>query len=635
MAGAPAASVQTDSPARSRSALAALTLAAIGVVYGDIGTSPLYALKEVFAHGRVPLSADNILGILSLVFWTLTVIVSVKYVVLILRADNHGEGGLIAMLALASQAVRDRPVLRRRLLIVGIFGTAIFFGDGVITPAISVLSAVEGLEVAAPGLHRFIVPVTLVVLTLLFAAQRFGTGAVGRFFGPITLLWFAALVLLGLPHIAAHPAVLVALSPHHALGFMAREPSVAFVALGAVVLCVTGAEALYADLGHFGKKPIRLAWFWVVMPALVVNYFGQGAMLLREPAKANNPFYEMAPQWALYPLIVLATLAAVIASQALITAAFSVTKQAIQLGYLPRLRIVHTSVRDTGQIYVPFVNWALYGCIVLAVVAFGSSSALASAYGIAVTIDMTITTVMTFFVIRFGWKLPLPLCIAATGVFFVIDFVFFAANAVKVLEGGWFPLVIGAVMFTLMTTWKQGRQLMHKRLRDESIELDAFLASIFLHPPQRVSGTAVFLNAEKGATPFALLHNLKHNKVLHEQNLFVTVQHHEVPWIGFDRRCEVEPLGHECWQVTLHFGFKNDPDVPEALQLIQGQGLQLDDMQTSYFLSRDTVIPTFGDGMALWREKLFASMHRNAAAAADFLNLPTNRIVELGSKVEI
>ena len=622
-------------PHAGQAALAALTLAAIGVVYGDIGTSPLYALKEVFAHGRVPLNPDNILGILSLAFWTLTVVVSLKYVALILRADNNGEGGLIAMLALASQAVKDRPVLRSRLLLLGIFGTAIFFGDGVITPAISVLSAVEGLEVVEPGLHRFVVPLTLVILTVLFAAQRFGTGVVGRFFGPITLLWFGVLAVLGLVHIAQHPAVLVALSPHYAVGFLLAQPGVAFVALAALVLCVTGAEALYADLGHFGKKPIRLAWFAVVMPALVLNYFGQGAMLLQHPENVGNPFYEMAPAWALYPLIVLATLAAVIASQALITAAFSVTKQAIQLGYLPRLRLLHTSVRETGQIYVPFVNWSLYVCIVIAVVVFGSSSALASAYGIAVTIDMTITTVMTFFVIRYGWKLPLWLCVAATGCFFVIDIVFFAANAVKIVEGGWFPILIGVVMFTLMTTWQQGRHLMSERLRDEAIDLPVFIESLFIHPPLRVPGTAVFLSAEKGATPFALLHNLKHNKVLHAQNVFATVRHHEVPWIGFDRRVEVEALGHDCWQVVLHFGFKNDPDVPEALQLLAGRGIVLDDMETSYFLSRDSVVPTFARGMWLWREKLFASMHRNAAAAADFLYLPANRIVELGSKVEI
>jgi KUP system potassium uptake protein len=604
-------------------------------VYGDIGTSPLYALKEVFAHGRIPVTPDNIHGILSLVFWTMTVIVSLKYVVLILRADNHGEGGLIAMLALASQAVKDRPVLRQRLLWLGIFGTAIFFGDGVITPAISVLSAVEGLEVAAPGLRRYVVPITLVVLTLLFAAQRFGTGGIGRFFGPITALWFGVLALLGSVHIIQNPAVLLALSPHHALIFLFGHPGTAFVTLGAIVLCVTGAEALYADMGHFGKQPIRLAWFGLVWPALTLNYFGQGALLLTHPEAVKNPFYEMAPEWALFPLIGLATLATVIASQALITAAFSVTKQAIQLGYFPRLRLLHTSVRATGQIYVPFVNWGLYVCIVLAVVIFGSSSKLAAAYGLAVTIDMLITTVMTFFVIRYGWKYPWALCLAATGFFFAVDAVFFAANAVKILDGGWFPLLIGAAMFTLMMTWKQGRHLMSERLRDEAIDLPSFLGAVFESPPTRVEGTAVFLSAEAGMTPNALLHNLKHNKVLHAQNLFVTVRHHEVPWIPFDKRVEIESLGHCCWQVTLHFGFKNEPDVPEALKLIEGRGVQLDDMETSYFLSRDIVIPTFGKGMAMWREKLFANMHRNAAAAADFLNLPTNRVVELGSKVEI
>nr|MBA3625175.1 potassium transporter Kup [Methylibium sp.] len=599
------------------------------------GTSPLYALKEIFAHGRLPLTPDNIFGILSLVFWTMTTIVSLKYVLLILRADNHGEGGLIAMLALASQAVREKPALRRRLLVLGIFGTAIFFGDGVITPAISVLSAVEGLEVAAPGLHDFIVPVTLLVLTLLFAAQRFGTGGIGKFFGPVTVLWFAVLVLLGVGHIARNPAVLAALSPHHALLFIWVNPGTGFFALGALILCVTGAEALYADLGHFGKKPIRLAWFGLVWPALTINYFGQGAMLLARPETVKNPFYEMAPAWALFPLIGLATAATVIASQALITAAFSVTKQAIQLGYLPRLRISHTSVRETGQIYVPFVNWSLYGCIVLAVVAFGSSSALASAYGLAVTIDMLITTVMTLFVIRYGWKYPWALCIAATGFFFVVDAVFLAANAIKLFDGGWFPLAIGAVMFLLMMTWKQGRELMGARLREDAIDLESFLESVFISPPVRVAGTAVFLAAEQGSTPNALLHNLKHNKVLHAQNLFVTVRHHEVPWIAFSKRCELQSLGHCCWQVTLNFGFKNEPDVPEALGLLRSRGVQFDDMETSYFLSRDIVIPTLGSGMAMWREKLFASMHRNAAAAADFLRLPTNRVVELGSKVEI
>jgi len=589
----------------------------------------------VFANGHVPLNAENIYGVLSLVFWTITVVVSIKYVVLILRADNHGEGGLIAMLALASQAVKERPALRRRLLMVGIFGTAIFFGDGIITPAISVLSAVEGLEVAAPGLHSYVVPITLVVLTALFMFQRFGTERVGKLFGPVTTVWFVVLAVLGLVHIARNPSVLAALSPHYAIAFMLGNPGIAFIALGSVVLCVTGAEALYADMGHFGKGPIRIAWFSIVMPALVLNYFGQGAMLLADPSRVGNPFYGMAPTWALYPLIALATCATVIASQALITAAFSVTKQAIQLGYLPRMRIAHTSEHETGQIYVPAVNWGLYAGIVVAVVLFGSSSRLAAAYGITVTIDMLITTIMTFFVVRYGWGYPWSLVVAATGFFFVVDFAFLAANIVKVLDGGWFPLLLGAFMFTLMMTWKQGRRLMSERLRADSIDLPSFLESVFISPPTRVPGTAVFLVVDQGLTPNALLHNLKHNKVLHERNLFVTVQHHEVPWIADADRTAIVALGHDCWQVTLSFGFKNEPDVPAALEQLRAHGCSVEDMDTSYFLSRDIIVPTFGGGMADWREKLFVAMHRNASAAADFLRLPTNRVVELGSKVEI
>ena len=606
------------------------------MVYGDIGTSPLYALKEVFhpAH-HVPVTPENILGVLSLVFWTMTVIISVKYVLLILRADNNGEGGLIAMLALATHAVREKPELRRVLMTVGMFGTAIFYGDGVITPAISVLSAVEGLKVAAPQLEPVVIPVTLLVLTALFAVQRFGTAGIGKAFGPITLVWFCVLIALGVPHIADHPQVLVALDPRYAIDFFVHHKVVAFIGLGAVVLCVTGGEALYADLGHFGRVPIRIAWYGLVMPALVINYFGQGALILRDPKAVENPFFMMAPAWATLPLVLLATAATVIASQALITAAFSVTKQAIQLGLLPRLRVVHTSVRDTGQIYVPFVNWGLYVFIVLAVALFENSSNLASAYGIAVTLDMTITTVMTFFVIRYGWRYPLALCVLATGFFFVIDVAFFLSNMLKLLRGGWFPIVIGIGMFTLMVTWKQGRALLSHRLRDDAIDLPSFLQAVFVSPPMRVTGTAVFLVSEQGLAPNALLHNLKHNKVLHEQNLFVTVVHHDVPWVRLAERIAVEALGNRCWQVTLNFGFKNDPDVPEALVQLREHGVQLDDMETSYFLSRDIVIPTLGEGMALWREKLFASMHRNASAAADFLNLPANRVVELGAKVAI
>ena len=572
---------------------------------------------------------------MSIFFWTMTVIVSIKYVVLVLRADNNGEGGLIAMLALASNAVKDKPRLRRVLLIVGIFGTSLFYGDGVITPAISVLSAVEGLEVVSPAFAKGVIPITLAILFALFAVQKHGTAGIGKFFGPITLVWFVTIALLGVSQIVTHPEILKAISPHYAVNFMWANPGTTFVILGAVVLCVTGAEALYADLGHFGKKPIRLAWFSIVMPCLVLNYFGQGALLLNNPAAVKNPFYLMAPDWALLPLVGLATAATVIASQALITGAFSVTKQAIQMGYLPRLRILHTSVRDTGQIYMPFINWGLFAVIVLAVVMFRSSSNLAAAYGLAVCADMLITTILTFFVIRHGWKYPLWLCVAATGVFFIVDFAFFASNLMKLFAGGWFPLVIGGVVFTLMMTWKQGRQILNEKMRVDAIDLPSFLDAVFVSPPARVEGTAVFLTAEPGIVPNALLHNLKHNKVLHAQNLFVTVRNHEVPWIGMNKRLEVESLGHDCWQVIVNYGFKNDLDLPKALHQIKGRGCELETMNTSYFLSRDMVVPTIGGGMAVWREKLFAQMHHNASGAADFLNLPSNAVVELGSKVEI
>ena len=619
----------------SKSSLSALVLGAIGIVYGDIGTSVLYAVKTVFADGHVALTAGNIYGILSIFFWTLTVIVSIKYVMLVLRADNHGEGGTAALLALASNAVKDKPALRRRLLVVGMFGAALFYGDGVITPAISVLSAVEGLEVISPKFTKYVLPITLVILLALFMVQKRGTGGIGKFFGPITLVWFAAIGLLGAVQIIGNPSILKALSPHYALMFMWGSPGTTFLILGAIVLCVTGAEALYADMGHFGKRPIRLAWFAVVMPALTLNYFGQGALLLSNPAAVKNPFYLMMPEWALLPMVALATAATVIASQALISGAFSATKQIIQLGYLPRLQMTHTSIRETGQIYIPFINWALFGAIVLAVIFFKSSEALATAYGIAVCGNMLITTVLTFYVVRFGWKYPLWLCIASTGVFFLIDFAFLASNMLKFVEGGWFPILVAGAIFTLMVTWKEGRHILNQKLREDAIELPSFLEAVFVSPPVRVEGTAVFLTAAPGTVPNALLHNLKHNKVLHENNLFVTVRNHEVPWIGMNKRLEIESLGHHCWQVVVNYGFKNDLDLPKALQNIKGRGCDLDAMSTSYFLSRDTIVPTVGGGMAQWREKLFSQMHRNAGSAADFLNLPNNAVVELGSKIEI
>ncbi len=619
----------------SKSSLTALTLGAIGIVYGDIGTSVLYAVKTVFATGHVDLNPVNIFGILSIFFWTLTVIVSVKYVLLVLRADNHGEGGTAALLALASNAVKDKPVLRRRLLVIGMFGAALFYGDGVITPAISVLSAVEGLEIVSPTFTKYVIPLTLGILLLLFIVQKRGTAGIGKFFGPITLLWFVAIGVLGALQIAENPAILKALSPHYALLFMWNSPGTTFLILGAIVLCVTGAEALYADMGHFGKRPIRLAWFSVVMPALTLNYFGQGALLLSSPEAVKNPFYLMMPEWALLPMVGLATMATVIASQALISGAFSATKQIVQLGYLPRMYMLHTSIKETGQIYIPFINWVLFVAIALAVVFFKSSDALATAYGIAVCGNMLITTILTFYVIRYGWKYPLVLCLAATGVFFAIDFAFLASNALKFVEGGWFPILIAGAIFTLMVTWEEGRRILNKKLRTDAIDLKSFLEAVFVSPPLRVEGTAVFLSSEPGKVPNAMLHNLKHNKVLHETNLFVTVRSHEVPWITLDKRLEVTSLGRHCWQVVLNYGFKNDPDVPSALMQMRGQGCQIDPMTTSYFLSRDTVVPTIGDGMAQWREKLFAQMHRNASSAADFLNLPNNAVVELGSKVEI
>ena len=621
----------------NKSALPALTLGAIGVVYGDIGTSVLYSLKEVFGSGHVPFTHDNVYGVLSILFWTLTLIVSLKYVVLVLRADNNGEGGLIAMLALASQAVKDKPKLRSVLMLVGIFGTCLFYGDGVITPAISVLSAVEGLEVVSPGFKSWVIPLTLVVLLLLFWVQKRGTAGIGKFFGPIMVVWFLCIAALGIWNIVDHPQVLWALSPHHALGFIGRHPGISFIILGAVVLCVTGAEALYADMGHFGRKPIRLAWFSIAMPSLVLNYFGQGALVLENAEAVKNPFFMLAPGWALLPLVLLATMATVIASQALITGAFSVTKQVIQLGYLPRIQILHTSVRDTGQIYIPFVNWALFLTIVLAVILFKSSSNMAAAYGIAVTLDMTITTVLTFFVLRYGWKYALWMALAPTVFFFCIDITFFASNLLKLLDGGWFPLAIGLCLFVVMMTWKRGRELVYEKLHADGIDLQSFLQMVLQAPPTRVPGTAVFLTSDAHVVPTALLHNLKHNKVLHEQNMFVNIVYHEVPWVGLEKRAVIEPLGGDCWRVQLNYGFKNDVDVPNALHQLRGHGCDTGQMVTSYFLSRDVFVPTdkASAGMAPWRQKLFAQMHHNAAGAAEFLLLPSNSVVELGSKIEI
>jgi KUP system potassium uptake protein len=618
-----------------KSSLLALSIGAVGVVYGDIGTSVLYAMKEVFGSGHVPFTPGNVYGILSIFFWTLTIIISLKYVSLILRADNNGEGGLVAMLALASTAVKDKPRLHGVMLVVGVFGTCLFYGDGIITPAISVLSAAEGLEVISPDFKRFVIPMTLLILFGLFAVQKHGTAGIGKFFGPITLVWFAAIASLGIMHIAAEPAILWAMSPHYAINFIIEQPGTTFIILGAVVLCVTGGEALYADMGHFGKQPIRLAWFVVVMPSLTLNYFGQGALLLRNPGAVSNPFFNMSPDWALIPMVILATAATVIASQALISGAFSVTKQVIQMGFLPRMQIDHTSEHDTGQIYIPLVNWGLFVVIVLAVAMFRSSSNLAAAYGIAVCTDMLITTVLTFFVIRYSWKYPLWLCLSVTVFFLVIDLAFWSSNLLKLADGGWFPLAIAGAILVIMLTWRDGRALLLKVSRANSMELQVFLESLFFSPPVRVEGTAVFMSTQYGMVPNAFLHNLKHNKVLHDTNVFVTVKNHEVPYILVVERLTAKSMGNNCWEVVIHYGFKDDPNVPLALEPLIQHGCNLNPMTTSYFLSRDSIVPVTNGGMAQWREVLFAQMHLNASSAANFLKLPSNAVVEVGSKIEI
>ena len=618
----------------NKQSLPALTLAAIGVVYGDIGTSPLYTLREClsgqFGFG---VERDAVFGFLSLIFWLLIFTVSIKYITFVMRADNAGEGGILTLMSLAGRNTSAR--MTSVLVILGLIGGSFFYGEVVITPAISVMSAIEGLEIIAPQLDTWIVPISIIVLTLLFVIQKHGTGMVGKLFAPIMLIWFLLLAVLGARSIYANPEVLQALNPYWAVHFFLQYKTVSFIALGAVVLSITGVEALYADMGHFGKLPIRVAWFSVVLPSLVLNYFGQGALLLSQPEAVANPFFNLAPEWATLPLVCLATAAAVIASQALISGAFSVTKQVIQLGFLPRLQIQHTSVHDKGQIYMPFVNWGLFALIVLAVGMFRSSGNLAAAYGIAVTTDMLITTVLTFFVVRYAWKLPLLLCIGATGLFFTVDILFWSSNLLKLIHGGWFPLVIAGAVFLLMVTWRDGRALLTQALQDQALDLKDFLSALFIAPPTRVEGAAVFLTSRDGIVPNALLHNLKHNKVLHGQNLFVTVQNHEVPWIGMEKRLEAEALGNDCWRVIVNYGFKNDYDLPKALSLLREQGVDLNPMTTSYFLSRDIVTPTLGVGMALWREKLFAQMHHSASAAAEFLNLPNNAVVELGSKVEI
>lgn len=620
-----------------RESLAALTLGALGVVYGDIGTSPLYTMKEIFSPATgVPLDAPHLIGAVSTIFWGLMMVVTLKYVLLILRADNRGEGGIMALTALAAHAAGKTARGRVALLLTGVMGAALFYGDSVITPAISVLSAVEGLEVATPLLKPYVLPIALAVLVALFAVQRYGTGLVGRMFGPIILIWFGVLAFTGVLQIAQQPTILAALNPLEALGFLRAQGWHMFVALGAIVLAFTGAEALYADMGHFGKRPIQLAWTGLVLPALALNYMGQGALLMRDPAALENPFYRLFPEVWLIPAVVLATVATVIASQAVISGAYSMTKQAVQLGLLPRLQVHYTSAKEAGQIYMPQVNWLLLVAVVLAVVGFGSSSALASAYGIAVTVTMLITTALTFFVIRHAWNYPLPLALGATGVFLLLDGLLVASCALKFLDGGWFPLAAGVLIFIVMATWRRGRELLLDNIRQGDPELLPFITSLAADTgAHRVQRTAVYAVANPDTVPQALMHNIKHNQVLHARNVILTVVFHDVPWQPEAERVQVTALVPGFWKVQVNYGFLDQPDIPRALELCAAQGLEINLFETSYFLSREIVVPTRGTGMARWREALFALMSRNAGNVVDFFRLPNNCVIELGTRVQI
>ena len=616
--------------------ITALALGAIGVVFGDIGTSPLYTMKEPLGtHGMTPTPAA-VLGVLSLVFWALIIVVSLKYVTFVMRADNKGEGGIMALMALAQRSMSKSAGARWVLAGFGIFGAALFYGDGVITPAISVLGAVEGLQVAAPALGRYVVWIALVILLGMFAVQRHGTHKVGKAFAPVMTVWFLVLAVLGVRQIIANPQVLYAINPWHAMRFFVSHGNTSFIALGGVVLALTGAEALYADMGHFGKKPIRVAWFGFVLPALVLNYFGQGALLLHDPLAIASPFYLMVPHVLLYPMIVLSALAAVIASQAVISGAFSMTREAMSLGYSPRMRVVHTSREMSGQIFVPWVNRMLMVLVILAVLGFRSSDNLGAAYGIAVTGTMTMTTLLALVVARKRWKWSLPAVILVGALFLVIDLSFFGANLLKVAHGGWFPLVLGVVVFAVMTTWRRGREIVVREINQSGLALEPFVENIAEHPPLRVPGTAVFLTANQNAVPHALLHNLKHNKVLHERNVLLTVDMLETPVADAEERIQIVPLNHDFVGLELRFGFAEDPNVPLALALCAREGLNFDMMDTTFFLSRENIVADVRrPGMALWRDKLFAFLSRNAMPATAFFQIPGNRLIELGAQVEI
>ena len=618
------------------SGMGVLTLGALGVVYGDIGTSPLYALRECF-HGQHGVAAthDNVLGVLSLIFWSLTLIISIKYILFVMRADNNGEGGILALLALVAQSPGAQRRSRASLIALGLFGAALLYGDGMITPAISVLGAVEGLGVATHIFEPYIVPVTLVILVSLFMIQSRGTERVGMLFGPVMVVWFLTIAALGLSWIVREPRVLTAFNPFHAFTFFRANGWHGFVVLGAVFLVVTGGEALYADMGHFGRRPIRLAWFSMVLPALFLNYLGQGAMILLNPTMASSPFYLMAPRWAVYPLVVLATMAAIIASQALISGAFSLTRQAIQLGYSPRLDIAYTSASHQGQIYIPQVNWTLMFATLGLVVGFRSSSALAAAYGIAVTLTMLITTTLAYLVARGAWGVKRPVAGSIALFFFVIESAFFGANLTKVMHGGWFPLVIGALVYTVLSTWKRGRALLAERMRERLYPFDRFMQDIEAYPPQRVTGTAIFMTSNLQGTPPTLLHNLQHNKVLHERVILLTVVTSDVPHVVPDKRTQVEELGQGFYRLTLRYGFMEEPDVPEALSEASRRGFPVTLAETTFFLGVETMLATRRPGLPLWRERLFVLIARNALRANAFFKIPPERVVELGMQVEL
>ncbi|MFJ9452226.1 MULTISPECIES: potassium transporter Kup [unclassified Herbaspirillum] len=614
-----------------------ITLAALGVVFGDIGTSPLYALKECFSpeHG-IAFSPDAVLGIISMLFWSITIVVSLKYVLFVMRADNNGEGGVLALMALSLRTAVNGSPRAKLLMMLGVFGACMFYGDVVITPAISVLSAVEGMDIAVPGTSHYVIPLTLVILTGLFLIQRHGTNLVGKLFGPIMFLWFISLGALGLYHILKAPDILVAINPYYAVHFMIEHSLQAFIVLGSVVLVLTGAEALYADMGHFGIRPIRFAWLYTVMPCLVINYFGQGANLLANPEAIKNPFYLMVPDMLLVPMVVLATFATVIASQAVISGAFSLTSQAILLGFVPRMRILHTSEDERGQIYIPLINWMLLVLVVAVVLAFKKSDNLAAAYGVAVTTTMVITTMLAGVVMRAEWKWHPVLVTLVIGAFITVDLAFFTANLLKIADGGWFPLLLGGAAFFLLMTWYSGRMLLRMRIKDDGIPLEPFVEGLLAHPPHRVGGTAVFMTGNINTVPVALLHNLKHNRILHERVFFLKISIWDVPYVSNEERLTLKDLGGNVYLLRAAFGFKEAPEVNKVLDLTSSQfGIEFELMDTSFFLARDTVVPSKLLGMSLWREQLFAWMYQNGAKPSDFFHIPANRVVELGTKVEI